>query len=1320
MSKPSDKLPEFSIPLPVQYPPELPISQRREEIIAAMRQHQTIVLTGETGSGKTTQIPKMCIDAGLGRKGRIACTQPRRVAALSVAKRVAEELQVDFGAEVGAKIRFTDQTNKSTRVKFMTDGMLLTEIHADPLMRDYEAVIIDEAHERSLNIDFLLGHLNQLRSRRPDLKIVITSATIDTDKFSAAFDEAPIIEVSGRVYPVDIVYAPLDELLEESGDFTYIQGIVESTQRIQTEFGNSGDILAFLPTEKDIREAMDAVEDRFRNRLEVIPCFGRLSNADQQRIFQSSPKRKLILSTNIAETSLTIPGIRFVIDAGLARISRYNPRGRTKRLPIVKVSQSSANQRAGRCGRVADGVCIRLYSEKDYLSRPVYSVPEIQRSNLADVILRMTASRLGNVETFPFIDPPTPAAITAGYQLLQELGALESSDSDKRSRLTKLGRQLARLPADPTVGRMLLEAEQDGVTHEVLVIASALSIQDPRERPMDKDAAARQAHAQFDHQHSDFLTLLNIWEALHDDFEKLSQSRLRKFCKKNFLNYLRIREWRDIYQQLERSLPKKRENKPHKSFNSDKGELTRDSARYQAIHTCLLTGLLANVGQREDVNLYKCSSNRKPLVFPGSSLFIRQPRDKNGKRKTQANESKAKKRKSPEWILSGEIVETNRLYARTVASIDPNWILEVGRHILSYSYSDPEFLTDQGRVAARESIRIHGLEIQNKQVSYLKVDPVKATEIFIREALLNEDYQAPANWTFLESNRKLISRIQNAQTVISVAHWMGVEEAAFRFYRDRLRQVASIADLNRVLKNGGIETLVMSETDLTASEEAAIDLSLFPESVTLENSALPIEYQYKHGDRKDGVTLKLPYHKTKSVNDAMLDWLIPGHLEAKIHALFKALPKATRQQLQPLAEKAKTVAGELRPTGQTLVDALKSHLLSKYSIETYSSDWDVSAIPEHLKARVEVHDKKGRAIAEARDTVTLRQELARKEAELSATKANDTSLLWKKARQKHERTLNSISELKGAHLPKRIQIGSPQGIPLYAYPALRASGETLEIQLFRSEEDARLANKTGISALLAHELRRELAWIRSDLKDVQRVGPAGVVFRPIKDLKEDVYAHIEKDLSTHDLDTIDFDTIYEQRERAHEKSKGILYRVVDQLKLILEKRQSLVVDQELLKAFGKDIDRLLPPNFLRHTPSRYLSRFPVYLETISHRAKTRNQNPKRDTQRQVQVDQFRNRLNQLAKTGKDANRIDELRWQIDEFAVSLFAQHLGTAYPISAKKLEQAFAEAGSPETEKSTVSISTKTAENQPTQKVKSKDRPTQADLDSLKKLFG
>jgi len=1304
----------------IQFPLELPICARLDEIEQTIQQHQVIVLSGETGSGKTTQIPKICLKAGLGQKRKIACTQPRRVAALSVAKRVAEELKVEFGAEVGAKIRFTDKTSRRTRIKFMTDGMLLSETQSDPTLREYDTIIVDEAHERSLNIDFLLGHLNQLRARRPDLKIIITSATIDTKKFSDAFDQAPIIEVSGRTYPVETIHAPLDELLEDSGEFTFVEGIAEATQRIVDEFGR-GDILAFLPTEKDIRESMDLLEGRYGRRMEILPCFGRLSNADQQRIFSPSSRRKLILATNIAETSLTIPGIRFVIDTGLARISRYNPRGRTQRLPIVKVAQSSANQRKGRCGRVEDGICIRLYSESDYESRPEFSIPEIQRSNLADVILRMKAARLGDVETFPFIDPPSPQAITSGYKLLQEIGALDEERS-----LTPIGRKLSALPVDPTVGRMLIEAEKKGVVEQVLVIASALSIPDPRDRPMDQQAAARSAHAAFEHPDSDFLTLLNIWESYHGEFERLSQSRQRRFCKKHFVSYLRMREWRDIHDQLKKALigyEKQNDLHPnsfqHANLDEQKKSRGATGPEYEAIHKSLLSGLLINVARKEQTNQYQAAANRKPMIFPGSSLFIKQANPRKGQR-TSSVKANENRKKGPAWILSGEIVETSRLYARNIAIIDPAWISEIGAHLLSYSYSDPIFDPQEGRVAARESIRIHGLEIRAHRVSYLKVDRAKATEIFIREALLNEDYEL--EMPFLEANRKLKNRIQNAQTTTQISSWMGIEEAAYRFYESKLEAVASIHDLNRFLKsrdgrNGSF--LQMSESDLLADASEKIDMDAFPEKVTLENELFPIEYVYAPGEENDGVTLKLPIGDSSALDSPMLDWLVPGHLEVKVLHLIRALPKDTRRPLQPLNTTAKAIAQKLRPTDESLLKSLARYLETEYGIETYASDWNESTLPPHLKTRVQVVNTKGETVAEGRDPDRVRERIREQQAALAKSKPDDTRGLWAAARKEHQRSIEALCDL-GAITPA-IEIGRSHGVPLRAYPGLRASGDALRIHLFDSEEDARHANLLGIERLLEIELRRELAWIESDLKEVERVGPVAVVFRPINELKKDVYQHIKKELCSHNLDTINSKQIQDVLQKAIQRSKGILYKVVDQLVNILNLRQQLVVDPNLYPRYQEDIDRLLPPDFLQRTPFPILTRFPVYLNCILKRNTKRIENPERDEKRFKTVERFRRQFASLE--GKEIPRwtakLSELKWMIEEFALSVFAQELGTAYPVSAKKLEGAFSKFGSNATPPTIAAASPRKNEKSATH-AKPKDKPTKADLESLKKLFG
>ncbi|MBT5814051.1 MAG: ATP-dependent RNA helicase HrpA [Opitutales bacterium] len=1294
---------------PIAYPKELPISKRREDIIAAIRKHPVIILSGETGSGKTTQLPKMCLDAGRGRKRRIACTQPRRVAALSIAKRVSEELGVEYGQEVGSKIRFADQTSKRTRIKFMTDGMLLSEIQSDPSMREYDTVIIDEAHERSLNIDFLLGHLNQLRLKRPDLKIIVTSATIDIEKFSQAFDDAPVIEVSGRVYPVDIIYAPLDELLEDSGDFTIIDGVAESVDRILDEFGQ-GDILAFLPTEKDIRETMDLLEGRLGNQIAILPCFGRLSNADQQRIFSRSPKRKIVLATNIAETSLTIPGIRFVIDTGLARISRYNPRGRTKRLPIEDISQSSANQRKGRCGRVQDGICIRLYSEKNFEKRVIFAIPEIQRANLAEVILRMMASRLGDIETFPFIDPPTPVAIKSGYALLEELGAI-----DPQRRLTPIGRKLARLPIDPTAGRMLLQAKNEGVVDQLLVIASALSIQDPRERPLGKEELARAAHKRFVHRESDFLTLLNIWEGVYDQTERLSQSRLRKFCKSHFLSYLRLREWMDVKKQLTQSLAdfersqKIKHEPPRYKTPEEKFDLRKyGGVEYRSIHHCLAAGLLANPARKEEPNLYRATGDRKTLIFPGSGLFNRKAQHAKTKRQKQ---ELATKTPSPGWILAGEIVETNRLYARTVAVIDPTWLLQIGSHILKYSHSQPSFEVDQGRVTCLESIRIHGLELQRKNVSYLKVDPVKATEIFIREALLNEDFEA--NYEFLDANRKLKNRMQNAQTIAKMQSWIGIEESAYRFYCKRLKGIASLGDLNQWLKEKAGragEPLFMSETDLTPVSDEPIDLAAFPETARLENAALPIVYQYKPGEANDGVTLKVPYAKAKALDGPMLDWLVPGHLETKILHLIKALPKDHRRPLQPLAETATEISRKLRPTHNSLCQSLAEYLKNHYAIETYASDWNEEAIPTHLQVRIDVHDSKGQTIIEGRSAKSVQDALREHESKAPQGNQGQVEAIWKKARQQWNRPIDGLDQLEPQS--EKIQIGEHNGVPIFGYPALCFFGDQLKLSIFKTPTEAQVANKSGIGALIEYELRRELAWIQEDLRDFSKLGPVAIAFAPLDDLKQQGFVHMKGLLRTHGINTIDTKEITRIVGKAKTDARGLTYKLIDLIKATLDARQSLKIKTNLPTDLQAEVDRLVPADFIVRTPHWALKRIPTYLRGIELRSRNRQTDPQRDQRRQEEIDALKSRLKSLFAPQET---IEEISWTIEEYALSLFAQKLGTAFPVSAKRISEKFTKAGA------APAAFPKNLKAQPAKAVPKTtgDKPTQSDLQKLQSFF-
>jgi HrpA-like RNA helicase len=833
----------------VSYAPELPITARKDEIVAAIRANQVVVIAGETGSGKTTQLPKMCLDAGLGIRAKIGCTQPRRVAALSISRRIAEELSVTWGREVGCKIRFDDRSSADTYIKLMTDGILLAEAQGDPQLSDYDAIIIDEAHERSLNIDFLLGHLKGLLARRSDLKLIITSATIDTQMFSRHFSDAPIIEVSGRMYPVEVVYQSQDTASDEQGDLNYVDAAVQAAERIVYE-SSFGDVLIFMPGERDIRETSDLLESRLGRDAEIIPLFGRLSSGDQQRVFSPSAQRKIVIATNIAETSLTIPGIRYVIDAGLARISRYNPRTRTKRLPIEPVSQSSANQRKGRAGRVQDGICIRLYSEEDFNARPAFTQPEIQRANLAEVILRMKAFRLGDIETFPFVQPPTPAAIANGYALLQELGAL-----DAQRNLTPLGGDLARLPIDPTLGRMLLQSQQEHASRELLIIAAGLSIQDPRERPLDQKEAAAAAHKRFADPQSDFLALLNIWNAFHDEWEKLrGQSQRRRFCRQHFLSYLRMREWQDLYAQLHDAL-------------DDLGTLriNESNAAYDAIHRSILSGLIGHVARREDRNLYKAAGNRDVTIFPGSALYERGERLVKGRdAKPQKNPPPKPKSNQPPWIVAGEIVETSQLFARTVAGIDPQWIYQLAPHCCKVTHQNPHWSVSNGRVLVEEIITLHGLEVVRRKVAYGNINPKDATAIFIRAALVEEDlvpvrpvarqradadeeireamkqpasllphsadWQSavsqvgnlhatsstqpsrlpvgdtadrlsalPAQYAFLAHNRSVRQKIENLQTRARHHGMIDLDQALCNFYAKHIENVSSFHELNRLL-----------------------------------------------------------------------------------------------------------------------------------------------------------------------------------------------------------------------------------------------------------------------------------------------------------------------------------------------------------------------------------------------------------------------------------------------------------------------------------------------------------------------------------------
>ena len=1303
----------------LDFPPELPITARREEIVRAIREHPVVILSGETGSGKTTQLPKFCLEAGRGRHGRIACTQPRRVAALSVSRRVAEELGVPWGREVGCKIRFNDQTSRQTVVKFLTDGMLLAEAQADRDLRGYDTIIVDEAHERSLNIDFLLGHLNRLRHRRPDLRIVVTSATIDTQKFAAAFGGAPIIEVSGRTYPVETIYAPLDELREESGEFTVVDAAVAAVDRICAQ-SRGGDILVFMPGEREIRDTAEDLEKRELGRVQILPLFSRLSAADQQRVFAACPARKIIVATNVAETSLTIPGIKFVVDSGLARLSRYVARTRTKRLPIEPVSQSSANQRAGRAGRVSEGVCIRLYSEEDFARRPLFTQPELQRANLAEVILRLLAARLGEIETFPFIDPPAPAAITAGYALLEELGALEPAVAGLPRRLSPLGRELAKLPVDPTVGRMLLRARDERALREVLVIAAALSIQDPRERPTDEEAAADAAHRKFVHPESDFLTLLNIWDAYHEEAHKLSLGRLKKFCRAHYLNFNRMREWFDVHAQLSASVDEldtdewqvprdeadsaedaaeqagerssvigeRKQSAPSPITNHPsprrRGEAAVDDwryggERYRAVHRALLSGLLANVARRDEGNHFNATSSRKVFVFPGSTLFIRS--EKRAQKQQPPTAKGGAKPVKDLWILAAEIVETTRLYARTCARLDALWLLDLGEHILKRSYGEPDWHVDAGRVLMRERTLLHGLEVQNRHIDYGRIDPERATEIFIRGALVADTLETPT-LPFLEHNRRLRDKVATIQTQVRSRHWLSLEEAAYDFYARHLARaaVSSVQDLQREWKKHAAAEprwLRMEEQDLLGALED-FDPKWFPDKVQLANSALPLDYTYKPGAEEDGITLRLPYRQAKLLQPALLDWLVPGHLEEKVTALLRALPKAARIQLQPLETTAKVIASDLKADGRPLAEVLADHLAKHFQIALSAADFHVDELPVHLRVRVEVVDNNGKPLAAGRELAAVKTALAEHEKTLVQQPDDTIAVAWRRARAQHERA--ALTDWTFGDLPPRVVIAESAGVPVCAFPGLVATGQAqAALRLFTVEAEARAATPAGVAALVEAQLSKELAWLERDLRDLRELGPAAVALMPMEQWQSEAFACIRTWICQQPVSPLTRDAFVVRVAAARETLKGIVWKLIDPLREALALRTTLLTHPQPYGGMEADLAALIGPGFLVRTPWTQLPHLPRYLKAMKARADRWRQDPGKDHRRALQVAPWAKTVLELSKgfprNAEHARRLDELRWLVEEYRVSVFAQELGTAQPVSEKKLEQKLGE---------------------------------------------
>ncbi|TCR24330.1 ATP-dependent RNA helicase HrpA [Streptomyces sp. BK205] len=1235
----------------VTYPEQLPVSQKKDEIAAAIRDHQVVIVAGETGSGKTTQIPKICLELGRGVKGMIGHTQPRRIAARTVAERVAEELDTPLGEAVGWKVRFTDQVNQdATFVKLMTDGILLAEIQTDRELRAYDTIIIDEAHERSLNIDFLLGYLAQLLPRRPDLKVVITSATIDPERFSRHFGDAPIVEVSGRTYPVEVRYRPLLEEDSEDSDRDQITAICDAVEELQGE--GKGDILVFLSGEREIRDTADALVKKNYRFTEVLPLYARLSHAEQHRVFQPHTGRRIVLATNVAETSLTVPGIKYVIDPGFARISRYSHRTKVQRLPIEAISQASANQRKGRCGRTSDGICIRLYSEEDFEARPEFTDAEILRTNLASVILQMTAAGLGDIEKFPFIDPPDHRNIRDGVQLLQELGALDPSEKDVRKRLTQTGRKLAQLPVDPRLARMVLEADKNGCVREVMVIAAALSIQDPRERPADKQTQADQQHARFKDETSDFLAYLNLWRYVREQQKERGSSSFRRMCKQEYLNFLRIREWQDIYTQL-------------RTVAKQMGiHLNEEDAADQSVHVSLLAGLLSHIGMKDvkdgNKNEYLGARNAKFAIFPGSSLFKKQPR----------------------FVMSAELVETSRLWARVNAKIEPEWVEPLAEHLLKRTYSEPHWEKDQAAVMAYEKVTLYGVPIvAQRKVNYGRIDPESSRELFIRNALVEGDWRT--HHKFFADNRRLLSEVEELEHRARRRDIVVDDDTLFDFYDQRVPEhVVSGAHFDSWWKRKRHEEpeFLDFEREMLIRESAeAVTKADYPDSWRQGPLKFRVTYQFEPGADADGVTVHIPLQVLNQVKDEGFDWQIPGLREELVTELIRSLPKPIRRNYVPAPNFAKRFLDTAVPLQEPLTVTMARELKRMVGVPFDAEDFDQSRIPDHLRITFRIVDERRRKLAEAKDLEALRLQLKPKARQaLSQAAAATASREGSESLERKGLTDWTIGSLTRVFETRRA------GQPVKAYPALVDDGDTVSVRLFDTEAEQAEAMWKGTRRLIVRNIPVNPAKFASEkLTNPQKLALSANPHGSIQALFDDcATAAADKLIGDFGGPAWDEESYRKLYDKVRSEIVDTTVRTVGQVQQVLaawqacERRLKAVRSPALLANLAdvrKQLNALVKPGFVTETGLRRLPDLMRYLVAADRRLQQMPTNAQRDTTRMEKVhemqDEYAWLLEQLPQGRPVPQQVLDVRWMIEELRVSYFAHALGTAYPISDKRI---------------------------------------------------
>ncbi|QVL46647.1 MAG: ATP-dependent RNA helicase HrpA [Methylophilaceae bacterium] len=1273
-----------------EYPLELPVSSRRDEIAKAITENQVVIVCGETGSGKTTQLPKICLELGRGVAGLIGHTQPRRIAARSVATRIAQELDSALGEIVGYKVRFNEKSSEASYIKLMTDGILLAETQGDRFLNAYDTIIIDEAHERSLNIDFLLGYLKQLLPKRPDLKVIVTSATIDAERFGKHFAaknvagelvNAPIIEVSGRTYPVEVRYRPLgkagfishevvqdDDFDDDDTATTNVHGIqrkgktearwlAEDDEEEAIEEAildaaddllrqGDGDILVFLPGEREIRDTADHLR-KYQGRspklkhIEVLPLFARLSIADQQKIFKPHGQRRIVLATNVAETSLTVPGIKYVIDAGLARINRYSARAKVEQLQIEKISQAAAKQRAGRCGRVSNGICVRLYAEEDFNNRPAFTDPEIIRSSLASVILRMGALRLGDVEQFPFIEAPSSRLISDGYLQLQELGAV-----DAKRQITDIGLQLARLPLDPRIGRMILAAKKEACLQEVLIIASVLSMQDPRERPMDKREAAANAHAKFDGEGSDFISFLKIWDWYEHAFKnKQSNKDLLNQCHANFLSFLRLKEWRELYLQL-KEIAEEMEFK-----------LNTKAANYEQIHKALLAGLLGNIGFKDgDNDAYSGARSIRFYVAPGSCL----------------------KKSRPKWVMAAELVDTSKLYARCVAKIEPDWIEPLARHLTNSTYTDPRWDKKLAQVTAWERVSLYGLTVVPKRrVHYGPINVEVSHEIFIREALANMELEIKA--PFLTENKRIIAEIEELEHKARRQDVLVDEHALFAFY-DKIVPQEIVNGIGfeawrKEAEKQNPRLLFLTKDDLMRHEAESVTETQFPETIEMDGVRIHLKYRFEPGHVLDGVTATIPLALLNQLDATRAEWLVPGMLREKVTALIKILPKTFRRVCVPVPDFVTAFLSQAKVGTQPILIALVNYIQQQTSLKLGVDDFMIDKLPVHFFMNFSVIDEKQRELGMSRDWHALKNQLG-----------NAAQLTFRNSTANHIEK-SGILQWDFGDLPATLTF-SKEGHQLTGYPALEDQIDSVAIKLFDTEQAAYNAHRAGVCRLMRFELKEQMKQLQKALPNFNQYAlQLRNVITP-DDLKEDLVTTLadrafvgEDDLPR----TNDAFMALKQRAKTRLPAvKDALFRIITQIGteyFALADAQSKMPAKanRLTKDVETQMQSLLYKGCFSQTPWDQLQHLPRYLKALRLRIEKQPSNPDRDGKHAASIgvywDRWQAEMEKQSKLGDISPALADFRWLIEELRVSLFAQELKTPFPISVKRLDKVWSD---------------------------------------------